>query len=66
MDDALLVRRFERLGDLLRNRQCLVKRNRPLCDEVRQRWPVHQLQHEGADAFGFFQAVDRGDVRMVE
>ena len=28
MDDALLVRRFERLGDLLRDRQRLVERNR--------------------------------------
>ena len=30
MDDALLVRRLERLGDLPRDRQRLVDRNRPV------------------------------------
>ena len=34
MDDALLVRRFERLGDLLRDRQRLVDGNRALCDPL--------------------------------
>ena len=37
VNDALLVRRFERLGDLLRDRQRLVDRNRPLCDSIGQR-----------------------------
>ena len=46
MDDALLVRRFERLGDLLRDRQRLVERNRPLRDAVGQRRPLDQLHHQ--------------------
>ena len=37
MDDALLVRGFERLGDLLRDRQRLVERNRALRDAIRER-----------------------------
>ena len=36
MNDALLVRRFERLGDLLRDRQRLVERDRPARDALRQ------------------------------
>ena len=39
MDDALLVRGFERLGDLLRDRQRLVERHRPSRDASRERRP---------------------------
>ena len=39
VDDALLVRRFERLGDLLRDRQRLVERNRAARDPLRQSSP---------------------------
>ena len=46
MDDALLVRRFERLGDLPRDRQRLVERNRPARDAVGERRPFDQLQDE--------------------
>ena len=46
MDDPLFVRGFERLGDLLRDRQCVIERDRPLRDPVRQRRPLDQLHHE--------------------
>ena len=36
VDDPLLVRRFERLGDLLRDRQRLVERDRPARDPLRR------------------------------
>ena len=38
MDDALLMRRFQGFGDLLRNRQGLVDRNRTLRDAVGEGW----------------------------
>ena len=48
MNDAVLVRGFERLGDLLRDRQRLVERNRPLRDAVGERRSLDQLHHERA------------------
>ena len=67
MDDALLVRRFERLGDLPRDRQRLVERDRASRDPLGQRrrprpapsparWSPSEL----------LQAVDVRDVRMVQ
>jgi hypothetical protein len=43
MDDPLLVRGFERLGDLLRDRQCLVDWNRALSNSVGERRPFDQF-----------------------
>ena len=48
MDDALLVRRFERLGDLLRDGQRLIDGNRPLRDAVGQRRSLDQLHDQSA------------------
>ena len=36
VDDVLLMRRFERIGDLLRDEQCLIDRQGPACDPLRQ------------------------------
>ena len=46
MDDPLLVRRFERLGDLLRDRQRFVERHRALRDPIGERRTLDQLQHQ--------------------
>ena len=46
VDDPLLVRRFERLRDLLRDRQRLVDGNRPVRDAIGERRSLDQLQHE--------------------
>ena len=46
VDDALLVRRFQSLGNLPRDRQRLVERDRALRDAVGQRRPLDQLQHQ--------------------
>ena len=67
MDDALLVRRFERLRDLLRDRQRLVERDRRRARSrsasVVARRPVPS---PAPDAVGVFEAVDLRDVRMIE
>ena len=60
------VRRFQRLRDLLRDRQGVVELNRAVPDPVGERRPFDQLEHEGADTVRFFQAVDRADVRMIQ
>ena len=66
MDDPLLVGRFEREGDLLRNRQRLFERDRPLGDPIGERLAFDQLHHQGPYTVGFFEAVDLRDVGMIE
>ena len=46
MDDALLVRGLERLGDLPRDRQCLVERDRTTGDAFGQVVALHEFHHE--------------------
>ena len=66
MNDALFVRRFERLGDLLRDGHRLVNRDRAVRDELRQVLAFDQFHHEGRDAPALFDAVDGGDVGMIQ
>ena len=66
MDDAFLVRRLERVGDLSRDARAPRRAAAARRDPFRQRLALDQLQHEGAHAVGLFEAVDRRDVRVVE
>jgi hypothetical protein len=66
MHDPLLVRRFERLGDLLRDRQRVLDRNGSPRDVIRQRRPLDQLHDEGCSAVALLQTVNGRDVRMIE
>jgi hypothetical protein len=82
MDDALLVRGIERIGDLAGDVQCHVERQpgaraRPrrcacLPDPLGQRLSVHQLHDEAGHALRaaargeLFEPVDRGNVRVVQ
>ena len=50
MDDAVVVRGFERFGDLSRNRQRLVERNRPARDAFREVLAFDELHHERSAA----------------
>ena len=63
MDDAALVRRAERHGDLARNRKRLVQRKGPLRDSVGKGRPLDELHHERLHAIGLLEPVDRCDVR---
>ncbi len=64
MNDAQLVRRFQRFSNLPRNRQCFIERDRPARDPLREILALDQFHHECTDAIGFFQAVDVRDVGM--
>ena len=57
MDEAFLMRRLERLGNVTRQRQRLADRQRPLVDPRRQRDPIDEFQDEGLSA---------DDIRFVE
>src|SRR5882672_10981014 len=64
--DPLLVGGFERVRDLLRDRERLVDRNRSARDALRQVVALDEFHHERRDARALLQALDRGDVRMVQ
>ena len=66
MNHALLVGRFQRVGDLAGDGQRFVDRDGPLRDPVRQGRPVDELEHECQAAVGIFQTVDAPDVGMVQ
>ena len=66
MDDPLLVCRFERFGNLLRDGQRLVERDRAARDALRQVVALDQLHHDRAHTAAFFEAVDVRDVRVIE
>ena len=66
MDDALLVRRFERLRDLTRHRECLLNRQRTERQTLAERRAFHEFEHEAADAFGLLESIDRANVRVVQ
>jgi len=48
MDDAVLVRRFERVGDLARDRQGLVQRKRAVGNAIGERRTVDELEDQRA------------------
>ena len=61
-----LVRRLEPLGDLAADVEGFVDGKRPARESLRQRLAFDELQDQEALALGLFQAVDRGDVRVIE
>ncbi len=61
-----LMRGLQRLGDLLRNRQRLVQRDRPLRDQVGEGRVFHQLQHQRSGAVCFLDGGDNGVVEAGE
>ena len=66
MDDALLVRGLERLGDLACNGEGLGDRQRSALETIGERRAFDQLEDQRGHAIGFFQSVDRADVRVIE
>ena len=66
MDDALLVRGFERIGDLQRNQQRVIEGDRARRDPIGKRRPLDQLHDQRGDARGLLEPVNVCDVRMVQ
>ncbi len=62
MDDALFVRRFERVGDLRGDRQRVAEGHRSAGNDRREVVAVHQLH----DQRHRFDAVNGRDVGMIE
>ena len=66
MDHALFVGGLEGIGNLLRDRQRFIKRNRPSGNSISEGWPVDQFHDERAYAVRFFHTKDVGDIRMIQ
>ena len=66
VDDPLLVRRLERLGDLPRDGEGLVERQRAALQPFGEVFALDELHDEGADAARLLEAVDRGDVGVLQ
>ena len=66
MDDALLVRRFERVGDLPGDLQGFGESDWSPRDAIGQRRPLDEFHREKRTARCVFQSVDLRDVGMVQ
>ncbi len=66
VNDPVLVRRFERLGDLLRKGQGFVERNWSARDPLRQVIALDEFHHERESAAALFEPVNRRNVRRFE
>src|SRR5262245_36375395 len=66
MNDSFLMGSFECLGDLPGNGQCLIEGNPLTRNPCGEAFTIHQFEHEELDTVDFVQAIDRGDVRMVQ
>ena len=66
VDDALLVRRFERPAKLNGDRHGFVDRKGAAGDAVRQRHALDELEHDGAPPVDFFVAVDDRDIWVIQ
>ena len=66
MNDSGFVCRLQCFGDLLGDREGFVNGDRTARNPVSERRPFNQLQHQRTGALRLFQAVNLGDVRMVQ
>ena len=66
MNDALLVSRFERFSNLLRERQRLSDRDCATGDPLRELLAFDEFHHKREDALALLELVDTGNVRMVQ
>ena len=66
MDDALVVRRPERLGDLARQRQRFLERQSALRDSIGKGRPGHELHDDRPRRLPGLNAIDMSDRRMAD
>jgi hypothetical protein len=62
----MVVCGFQRVGDLLRDRQGLVEGKGTAGEALREILSVDEFHHERGDAATLFEPVDAGNVRMVQ
>ena len=66
MNDAFLVRRFQRFAICFAIPKRFIDRNRPALDAFGQRFSADEFHHQKLPSAGFFHSVNRRDVRMIQ
>ena len=66
MRDAPLMGRADRVGQRNGERQHAIERETVLGNQIRKRLAVDELEREKRDAAGFFDRVNRDDIRVIE
>ena len=66
MDDAFVVRGFERVSNLMGDAQDVIDRHRPALQALGERLPLDEFHDQEVLLRDHFHAEERGDVRVVE
>ena len=66
MHDSLVVRRFERVGDLTRDGQRFINSQGARSQSLGKRLPFNQLENERMNPVAIFEAVNRANVWMID
>jgi hypothetical protein len=66
VDDAFLMRRFQRFRELPGDDEGLIDRDRPTRNALVQALSIHQFEHKEVRAVGFIKTINLCDVRMVQ
>jgi hypothetical protein len=66
VNDAALVRGFERLGNLLRDLKGLSDGHRPATQPLRQILALDKLENQESGAVDLLEAVNARDIRVIE
>ena len=66
MNDALVVRRFHRIGHLREERKRFFDGDRTLLDALLERFALDELHHQKANAVVFLEAMKGRDARMIQ
>ena len=66
MDQAGVVRGFQSRGDLHRDRTGFEGRDRAALETLREVFALDEFHHEEANAVALLEAIDGGDVRVLQ
>ena len=66
MDNAPFVSSFQRLGDLFRNPERFVERDRAARDAIGQCFAVNEFKNKETGVAELLYVVNAGDVRMIQ
>ena len=66
VDDTRLMRRFQCLGNLFGDWECLIEWDGTLGNAVSERRPFNEFEHQGARVVTLLDAVNGSDVGMVQ
>src|SRR5215510_3647498 len=66
MNDASLVRRFERFTDVPADVESFVNGNRTTLDAFLKRLAFYEFEHQESGVIRFLEVVDGGDIGMIE